>query len=330
MRNLYAGLDVSLATTAICVVDGEGETVFECAVDTSPDAIVAAVNTYRQDLRRVGLETGAASNWLYNQLLERSLPAVCLDAGKTRAALATEINKTDRIDARGIARLLALGFRGQVHVKSEECRRVRALLNCRRLLKHRMLDLQRLIRSTMVEFRGPDEDSGVDVHGCLGIALKTLRHSHKVLSNDVEKLDLLVKQIAMDDPLCRRFMTVPGVGPITAVTFKAAIDDPSRFASSRTVGAHFGLTPAARRSGGRGRDIGISRRGDATVRTMLYSAAFVIVTRCKQDTPLVIWGRRLRARKGLKCACVACARRVAVILHRMWVTNTDYNPDRVC
>jgi transposase len=146
------------------------------------------------------------------------------------------------------------------------------------------------------------------------------------LLSEVKQLDDALLKTAKADSVCQRLMTVPGVGPLTALAFKAAVDDPARFRSSRAVGAYFGLTPRRRQSGQMDVSGHISRMGDETVRTALYSAAFVLLTVSKSKCPLRLWGLRLKEEKGLKLAAVAVARKMAVIMHRMWVTERDFDP----
>jgi transposase len=146
------------------------------------------------------------------------------------------------------------------------------------------------------------------------------------LLSEVKQLEDALVKTAKTDPICRRLMTVPGVGPLTALAFKAAVDDPARFRSSRTVGAYFGLTPRRRQSGQMDVSGHISRMGDETVRTALYSAAFALLTVSKSKCPLRLWGLRLKEGKGHKLATVAVARKMAVIMHRMWVTERDFDP----
>lgn len=142
-------------------------------------------------------------------------------------------------------------------------------------------------------------------------------------------LDRRVKRAARNDDVCLRMMTVPGVGPIAALTFKAAIDDPARFKSSRTVGAHFGLTPRRYQSGEHDNPGRISRAGDRDVRATLYAAANSLLMRTMAGSQIKSWGMRLMRTKGRRRAVVAVARKLAVLLHRMWTDGTEFRPERV-
>ena len=130
--------------------------------------------------------------------------------------------------------------------------------------------------------------------------------------------------IVRDDDVCRRLMTVPGVGPVVALTFRVTVDAPGRFRNSKAVGAVFGLTPSKYQSGEINRTGGISRRGDEMMRMMLYEAAQVMLTRTIKWSWLKAWAMKIAMRRGMKKAIVALARRLAVIMHRIWVDGTEF------
>lgn len=333
MVKLYAGLDISKDKTNVCVVDAHGMPVFSGETLTAPQAIANILKPYRRTLVKAGHETGLMTPWLHKELLRLRVPAVCLDARQTRAALVAQRNKTDRNDARDIAIALSRGFDRTAHVKSDEAHEVRMLLTCRRTLMRKAHDLKGTVRTTVAAFGA----KLVERDGTLTIAFAPRRRRQAVLELATsmlqtreailmafEALDTRVKALANSDPICRRLMTAPGVGPITALTFRAGVDDPSRFSSSAAVAAHFGLTPKRFQSGQIDRSGRISRFGDTQVRTALYEAASVIMVSCKKTTRLRTWALGLRHRKGFKHACVACARKLAVILHRMWVSESDF------
>lgn len=216
------------------------------------------------------------------------LPIVCLEALHTRASLAAQRNKTDRNDALGIAQLLRSGWCKTVHVKSDQAHRMRLLLAHRRALKRKAVDIENAL---LAEFNA----------------------MHK-----------LVERLAVHDPVCRRFMTVPGVGPVTALAFKSSVDDPTRFRRSRTLGAHFGLTPQRYQSGAIDIQGSISKRGDGEVRVLLFEAARSMMIRSKLNSSLKSWGLRLAKKRGMKRAAIAVARKLAAILHRMWLDGSEF------
>jgi transposase len=330
---LNAGLDVGDQSTAVCVLNAAGKILFESVVSTTPTAIVSALKPYRRTLNAVALESGTRSAWLYEQLRRHRLPVVCLDARHAHAALSARVNKTDKTDAQGLALLLSRGLFTTAYVKSEEAREIRLLLSVRKVLQRKALDLQMALRMTQKTFGGSAEKRGRslviagprkqrDLHRRLGRIL--LRTSEALLA-EVRALDAIVKRTAKSDAVCRRMMKVPGVGPITALSFRAAVDDPRRFKSSRTVGAYFGLTPRRFQSGSSDVQGGISRMGDRAVRAALYIAADSMLRATRSKCALRLWALRLAERKGRRVAVVGCARRLAVILHRMWVTGRDFD-----
>lgn len=138
------------------------------------------------------------------------------------------------------------------------------------------------------------------------------------------ELENRTRHLAQEDPICQRLMTAPGVGFVTALSYKAAVDDPSRFRQSRTVAVHFGLTPRRIQSGEMDFDGHSSKCGDAEVRNVLYTAANVMLTRTTRWSGLKAWGMRLAKTRGHRRAVVAVARKLAVILHRMWVDDTRF------
>ncbi len=246
-------------------------------------------------------------------------------------------NKTDRNDARGIAQLLRSGWYRPVHVKSMESHRVRALLSSRKAVLSKCIDLENEIRGLFKVFGiklPPKLGHGafdaavrgvIETDATLCQSLLPLLEARLVLYRCFRELDNRTRHLAQDDPVCQRLMTAPGVGFVTALTFKAAVDDPARFRRSRTVAAHFGLTPRRFQSGELDLDGHISRAGDPDVRATLYTAAHALMTRSAQWSSLKAWGMRKAKTRGHRRAVIAVARKLAVILHRMWVDETPFN-----
>lgn len=335
MSAFYAGLDVSDKTTAVCIVDAEGCVICEEAVDTTPTAIARALAPYKRVLKKVGHESGSRGPWLYKELLRRRYPVVCMDARHVHGALSTRQNKTDKNDARGLAHVLRNGWYTPAYIKSDEAFRLRLLLVHRRSLKRKAVAIDLSLRGSLKVFGAKlDKKSGkiTPLNGrgrcdafILSLAQSMLRARDALLS-EVKRLDALVDKFVFNDRICRRLMTVPGVGPITALTFRAAIDDPHRFSSSRNVAAYFGLTPRRFQSGTIDVTGRISKIGDGSVRSALYEAAFVLLANSKSSSRLRQWGLGIQRAKGFKRAAVAVARKLAVTMHRMWVTETDFDP----
>lgn len=332
----YAGLDVALRTVAICVVDATGKVCLERTCACEVDLIAAVLQEFPSPIERVGFEAGAMSQHLFFGLQSCGFDVVCMEAHQVSAALSAIRNKTDKNDARGIAQLLRSGWFRPVHMKSRASHYVRALLTSRKTVLRKFIDLENEIRGIFKVFgiRLPPRvdharfDRAVRdlilADADLAYALLPMLDARLVLYKTFRELDKRVKRTANSDPICRRLMTTPGVAQVVALTFKAAVDTPERFSSSRNVGAHFGLTPRRFQSGESDNPGRISHAGDPAVREALYAAAHSLMTRTLAWSTLKSWGTRLMRTKGRRRAVVAVARKLAVILHRMWADGTDF------
>lgn len=332
----YVGLDVSLQKTAICVVDCTGTVVSEGIVVSDPEAIWQFVEKNAPRAIRIGLESGPTSTWLWTELDARGLPVVCIDARHAKAALTMQINKSDRNDAIGIARIMQCGWFKQVRVKSLDSHAIKALLSSRALLVKIKRDLENQIRGLLKNVgliigRGKGNvyaarvEELIEGRDALTVAVQPLLQARKVIEAQVSDLDRKVLRLARADEQARLFMTVPGVGPMTALSFKATIDDPTRFRRSRSVGAYVGLTARRFASGEIDWTGRISKCGDSMLRSYLFEAAGVLLTRVPKWSTLKSWGLRVAKRSGFKKAKVAVARKLAVILHRMWMDRTEFH-----
>lgn len=331
----YVGLDVSLRQTAVCVVDQAGKVKREGTVDSDPDAIANFICATAPNLVRIGLETGATSTWLWTELKKRGLPVICIDARHAKAALKMQINKSDRNDALGIARIMQTGWFKEVRVKNLNSHAVRAVLASRALLVELKRDLENQIRGLLKNFGlvigrakmntfTTRATELIDGRPELAAAVEPLLKAREALARQIEGLDRKVLRLARSEPEVRRFMTVPGVGPITALCYLATIEDPSRFKKSRSVGAYVGLTTRRYASGETDRTGRISKCGDEMLRSYLYEAANVLLTRVTRWSALKAWGMRIAKRRSMNKARVAVARKLAVILHRMWTDSTEF------
>ncbi len=332
---LYVGMDVSLKETSICVVDGSGEIVSEGTVISEPAAIAAFIEAKAGGALRIGLETGPTTTWLWHELRALGLPVICIDARHAKAALSVQINKSDRNDAVGLARIMQCGWYKEVQVKSLPCHEIRALLNGRAQLVKIKRDLENQIRGLLKNlglvigkvggnvFRHRAEEL-VAEHPLLQEAVRPLLAVREIVRREVAGLTRRLLTMARDNDESRRLMTVPGIGPFTALAFHSAIDEPSRFRRSRSGGAYFGRTPRRFASGGVDWSGRISKCGDAMVRSYLFEAAGVLLTRVPHWCKLKAWGHRLWKRIGFKKAKIAVARKLAVIVHRMWRDGTDF------
>lgn len=303
----YAGIDASLETVNVCIVDGEGRALLERKVEAEPEAIASLLRGFGQPFGRVGLEAGPTASWLYADLRAAGLPAICLERRHVKAGLSAMRNKTDRNEARGIAQLVRLGWFRQVLVKSDEAQQVRLLLAGRTHLLNRSHDLETCIRGSLKVFglrigivtrRGFEARVMEPVKGgaSLRAIVEPLLRVRRAMIEEFERLDRPCRQLASRDPVCRRPMTVPGVGVVVAPTCRTGVDAPERFRRSRDVGARFGLTPRRHGSGQTGCDGPISRCGDEMVRTALCQAANVLLHHGRWSS-LRSWAMRIAKRR---------------------------------
>ena len=329
----FAGLDVSVKETSVCIVDETGKIVREVKVASEPEALLSVLKNPAYRFKRIGLEAGPLSQWLFSALAEAELPVVCVETRHMQAVLKAQINKTDRNDARGIAQMMRVGLYRPVHVKTLRSQKLRMLLTHRKLLQSKAIAIENDLRGTLRNF-------GLKV-GMVGkvkfeTRIKELLENLPDLAELVEPL-LIVRRtlseqivilhrrllaIVRDDEVCRRLMTIPGVGPVVALTYRATVDVPARF-RTKAVGAVFGLTCSKYQSGEIDRSGRISRCGDEMMRVMLYEAAQSML-RSKKWCWLKAWAMQIARRRGMKKAIVALARRLAVIMHRIWVDGTEF------
>jgi transposase len=331
---LFIGLDVSLAKTAICVVSEHGKIVREAEVASEPEPLLAWLQTLDSNVAALGLEAGPLSQWLHRGLTDAGLDAVLMETRQVKGALKPMPIKTDRRDAEGIARLLHLGWFRPVHCKSVSAQEVRAILSARKAIQQNMIALEMSLRGLLRNFglkvgaisRGRFEHRIRELaegNALLYTATAPMLRARASLRQELAGLEKLVWQMAQDDPVCVRLMTMPGVGAVVALTYRSAVDDPARFTSSKNVGPWVGLTPSRNQSGERDVSGGITKAGDVNLRRALCQAAIVMMNRGR-STWLRTCGAELAKRRGRKRAMVALARRIAVILHRMWVDGSTF------
>jgi transposase len=331
----YAGLDVSLEETAICVVDETGRIVRELRAPSEPEALVTALAGAGHPLERIGLEACSLTAWLCEALRDAGLPAICIETRQANATMKAMPNKTDRNDARGLAQIMRTGWFRQVHVKSRTCRLWRSLLVTRRTVLNQMRSIENVVRAqcreggvklgavSRVRFAGRVRELTEGEPLLRGLVEPLLSILATMLA-EFGRLSRQVLAVVRQEETCRRLMSVPGVGPITALAFRATIDDPLRFRRSRDVGAHLGLTPARYQSGETDIQGRVSRCGDELARTALYEAAHSLLIRSSKWSALRAWGMKIARHRGMARARVAVARKLAVILHRMWIDGADF------
>jgi transposase len=298
--NCYVGLDVGLDQTSVCVLNAEGEPLNEVSVTSDPEQIGASLLAAGHSYVRVALEAGGLAEWICAGLIGAGLPAICIEARHAHRVLGARANKTDRNDARGIAEIARVGLYRVVHIKTEASSRLRALLAARRLLQIKAIDLENGIGGILRVY-------GLKVRKVAAAnfeqQIRTLAGDHRIidfvepllraratLRGEFERLDRELEDTASADPICRRLMTAPGVGPLVALTYRAVIDEPARFKRSRDVGAHVGMTPRGAQSGQmqwRGR---ITKWGDQALRAALFNAAHSILHPRTRPDVLKSWG----------------------------------------
>lgn len=335
----YVGMDVSLEEVSICVLDDAGHVLVRGTTPTDPAAIVTFVREHAPEVVRIVHESGQISIWLTRALKALGAPVVCIDARLAHKALSARPNKSDKADAEGLAHLARSGWYQEVHVKSEVSDRLRTLIGARdRLLRIRR-DIEGHVRGALKTYgirlapvtsahnRAGFRDQVQAVTAgdpVLEVVAASFIVTHEAICRECAAIEEQLITLARRSALARRLMTVPGVGPIVALSFMATIDDAARFGRSSQVGAYLGLTPRRHQSGEVEHSGRISKCGDAAMRALLVEAASSLMVRVKRFSPLKAWAIRLAARKGFKKAAVATARKLAVILHRMWCDGTTF------
>ena len=331
----FAGLDVSVKETSICIVDDTGRIVREIKVASEPEDLLQVLSNPTYHFKRIGLEAGPLSQWLFSAFAEADLPVICVETRHMRAVLKAQINKTDRNDARGIAQMMRVGRYRSVHVKTLRSQKLRMLLTHRKLLQSKAIAIENDLRATLrnfglkvgvvgtVKFETRIKELVENVPD-LAMLVEPLLIVRRALREQIGILHRRLLVIVRDDDVCRRLMTVPGVGPVVALTYRATVDVPARFRNSKAVGAVFGLTPSKYQSGEVDRTGAISKCGDEMMRMMLYEAAHIMLVRSVKWSWLKAWAMQIARRRGLKKAIVARARRLAVIMHRIWVDGTEF------
>ena len=336
---LFVGLDVSLEKTAICVISEHGKIVREAQAASEPEALLCWIREQDGSIAAVGLEAGPLSQWLFEGMARAGLPVICVETRHTKAFLKAQINKSDRNDARGIAQMMRVNLYRQVHVKTLASQKRRALLRARKLLQEKAIAIENDIRGLLRNF-------GLKV-GIVGAAkfearikeliedmpdleefIDVLLAARRKLRDSFSRLHGKILELVGNDAACKRLMTISGVGPVTALAFISTIDIPARFRSSRSVGPALGLTPVLKQSGESERVGRVSLCGDGMMRGLLYEAAQSMLTRVKKWSWLKAWAMTVARRGGLKKAVVALARRIAVIMHRMWIDGSEFRWSR--
>lgn len=345
----YAGLDISNEETSICIVDEDNNIVKEAKVDSDPEAIYRYLQKTKLTFEKVGIEAGGLSHWLVTGLRARGLQGViCIDSRVMASILAVNINKTDRNDARAIANAMRCKNYKEVHIKSIESIKTNCLLTSRKALVKQKGQLYGVVRGNLKTFgiklsKGKesiremlkeglalDESSSdehkLSVHVDWGV-IETLLVCCEKIDEQLKILEKKLELLARHDEVAKRLMTHPGVGPVTAMTYKAEVDDPTRFKKSRSVGAYFGMTPRQYSSGETIKQGRVSKSGSTEMRSLLHEAGVVMITRAsKHNSKLRNWGLKKKSKLKTQKAGMAVGRKIAINLHRMWIDGKDFDP----
>jgi transposase len=336
----FCGLDVSLNSTAICVVNQDGTIIREGEAPSEPAAIDEWLKKLGLPMDRVGLEAGGLSSWLCHELLAGGWPMICMETRHAKAAMKAQQVKTDRNDARGLAHIMRTGWYREVHIKSHDSQELRMLLNNRRFLLDKRIAVDNEVRGSLRTFglklgKVTPATYEARVRELVGdnekfqACILPMLEVRRVLIEQYKKLEKLILDVVRDDEICQLFMTIPGIGPLTALVFKTFVDRQQRFRKSKSVGPALGLTPRKYASGEVDYDGHITKCGDEFVRMHLFEAAKVLLSRVGKPSDLKSWGLRLAKRSSKKKATVAVARRLAVIMHAMWRDGTVFQSTQV-
>ena len=227
----FAGLDVSVKETSICIVDDAGKIVREVKVASEPEALLAVLKNLAYHFKRIGLEAGPLSQWLFSALAEAGLPVICVETRHMQAVLKAQINKTDRNDARGIAQMMRAGLYRPVHVKTIRSQKLRMLLTHRKLLQSKAIAIENDLRGTLrnfglrvgmvgkVKFEARIREL-VENLPDLAVLVEPMLIVRRTLREQIVILHRRLLAIVRDDEVCRRLMTTPGVGPVVALTYR--------------------------------------------------------------------------------------------------------------
>ncbi|MBS0635393.1 MAG: IS110 family transposase [Verrucomicrobia bacterium] len=332
----FTGLDVSMKETSICIVDEKGKVVFETCVETQPLAIYQALKGTLLPIEKIGVESGSLSHWLVTELLELKLPVLCVDSRQMGVLLSLKINKTDKNDAKVIANAMRTANYHEVKLKSQQAVEISTLLTARATLVQQRTALKNTVRGMIklfgIRIKSRGNKSFVEATRTaikeLGVSVKeaveTLLLMFEVLETQIIPLEKSLIRIAKADEDVLLLMSIPGVGVLTALSYKIALGDPSRFDKSSKVGAYLGMTPRQYSSGEIEIQGRISKCGSKSTRALLVGAANILLTRSKKWSKLKTWGLKLMRKKGKAKAEVAVGRKLSVIMHRMLITREPF------
>lgn len=340
MSSVTIGLDVSDRYSRLCVVDARGKVIEEGRVATTPAGLRRRFE--REQRARVVMEVGTHSPWMSEQLSDLGHEVLVANPRRLRFIYA-ETDKTDRLDAEHLARVGRMDPKllRPVQHRSQQARADLALLRSREAMVHSRTQL-------ICHVRGAVKSAGGRVPGCSTSAFARRAPEHvpdalepaiapvleliETLSRQIRQYDRSIQQLCEQRyPETQSLRQVSGVGALTALAYVLTLEDPERFRTSRAVGPYLGLRPRKRQSGDSNPSLGITKAGDVMLRRLLVGSAHYVLGPFGPDCDLRRWGLGLAARggpHGKKRAAVAVARKLAVLMHRLWLTEQHYEPLR--
>jgi transposase len=334
---VYGAIDLHMRSSQVRIIDAEGQLVRETRVATTPERLTAAFAAHGP--MRILLETGTESEWVA-QVLEAAGHAVVV-ADPNFAPMYGEVRRRVKTDSRDVTALAEANRRGwyrPAHRTSGPQRARRQVLSARRQLVQMRTGTISVIRSLLRQSGYRAGTGGSDAFGdrlarlalpaTLATTIAPLVRTLATLRTEIRALDAQLEQVAAIDPIVRRLQTVPGVGPVVAVTFRAFIDDVTRFGSAAQVSAALGLVPREDSSAERRHRGHLTKTGPSELRSLLVQAAWVCWRSCRQG-PLRAWTDQLAARRGKRIAVVALARRLSRILFAIWRDDSVFDRSRV-
>lgn len=335
----YCGIDLGVKKSVVCVLEcgGQLDDVYE--LPTTSESIKRVFSRYCK-LTCV-IEAAPLAEWFSREVeaLGHKVMIVCPRQAKAKLSGHSK-KKTDRRDARGLAELCRTGWFEEVHRKSQEARALRSFMTARKQLVESGTAIASSVRGILrahgikIDVGSDEESFGEKARAAIKALPDTLQYALKALINSYEELHerqrtlyKMLHKLAKTNQVTSRLMTVPGVGAATASAFVATIDDPDRFTSGEHVASYLGLTPSVYQSGEteyRGR---ITKTGDKLLRWLLVEAAHILLTRAAMPCELKNWGLKLQAAKGTGKARVAVARKLCVLLWKLWKNKTVFHSE---
>lgn len=343
-KALWAGLDIGETATSLCIIDDNGTAIDERTLPSDAIALCGGLAPHRERLAVIGAEAGAGTD-LVRRLRQQGYPVQIFEARRVRRFLTVRRSKTDTIDARGIADVARLGkgIVSSVHVKSIEFQRLRSLLALRRQMVQQKVKAEGFLNSLLQLYGGRRVCSGATstLRSKVEAELERLRtqddsnlHDEVLpllglcesLRSYIARLDKQLAAAAQSSSVCRQFLEIPGVGPLVALSFYSLIENPHRFGKTADVGAYLGLTPRLHQSGSMSKQLRITKMGDKRTRTLLVTAATVLLRPNVKRTALKDWGLAVAARSGRHRARIAVARKLATIMLGIWKRDVPFDP----